>query len=184
MSERTQPCWLWVDLEMTGLDASSDHILEAAVVITDYKWLELESYETPVYQTPQTLAGMNQWCQKHHRESGLTTRVPHGISEAQLDQRLSQIIDARWQGTPAILCGNSIHQDRKFIDKWLPQTARRLHYRMVDVSTFKVVFQECYGKNFQKAGTHRALDDIRESLSEFRHYLQFIHVGCPVTFPA
>lgn len=161
---------------MTGLDALSDRILEAAVIVTDRQYTELESWDTAVVQPPEVLAGMSAWCQDHHGASGLTERVPHGLSEAEVDAKLAQLIACHWAGNPAILCGNSIHQDRKFIDRWLPQTAALLHYRMLDVSAFKVLFRERYQVVFEKRNAHRALDDIRESIAELQHYEQFIHL--------
>lgn len=155
---------------MTGLNAAQDRILEAAVIVTDAHWKELEVWESAVRQPESVLAAMNEWCQTHHRESGLLDRVPGGISEADLDEKLAGIVRRHWADVPAILCGNSIHQDRKFVDHWLPQFAATLHYRLLDVSSLKVVFQELYDVTFDKQATHRALDDIRESIAEFRYY--------------
>lgn len=174
MSEMPQPFWLWLDLEMTGLDVATDRILEAAVIVTDREFVPCESYSTAVYQSAEVLAGMNEWCQRQHTASGLVERVPEGIKETELDTKLAGLVDARWNGIPAILCGNSIHQDRKFVDRYLPELARRLHYRMLDVSSFKVVFSECFDVRFQKSGKHLALDDIQESIAELRHYFSYL----------
>lgn len=171
-----QPALFWIDLEMTGLDAAVDRILECAVIVTDHDFNELEHWDSAVYQSAAVLEGMNEWCQTHHRDSGLLDRVPEGIEEAELDRLLSAKVDVRWGHTPVILCGNSIHQDRKFIDRYLPSFARRLHYRMLDVSAWKVAFIELYGLRFDKHNTHRALDDIRESIAEFRYYLGHVKV--------
>lgn len=172
-----QPCFFWLDLEMTGLDPATDRILEAGVVITrkdDFS--VLEEWDTTVYQPREVLEGMNDWCKKHHGESGLTERVPHGIGEVELDARLEACAEKHFGEAAVILCGNSIGQDRKFVERYLPRFAGRLHYRMIDVSSFKTVFAECYGQKFAKRQTHRALDDIRESIAELRHYLSFVHV--------
>lgn len=173
MADILQPAFLWLDLEMTGLEATRDRILEAAVIITDRQWQELECWETAVCQPAEVLAGMNDWCQQHHRDSGLLERVPEGISESALDARLTDCVARHFGDVPAILCGNSIHQDRKFIDRYLPQFASRLHYRMLDVSSFKVLFQEVYGQHYPKQNRHRALDDIRESIAELSFYQGF-----------
>lgn len=171
-NDTKQPYFLWLDLEMTGLDAATDRILEAAVILTDRDWKEVFTWESAVSQHAEVLETMNDWCKKHHRESGLLDRVPTGISENELDEKLAETVSAHWGEIPAILCGNSIHQDRKFVDRWLPQFASTLHYRMLDVSSFKVAFQELYDLKFEKKNAHRALDDIRESVAEFRFYLE------------
>ncbi len=173
--EPRQPFFFWLDLEMTGLDAATDRILEAAVIVTDRDWNEVETYETAIYQPPEVLAGMNEWCQTHHAESGLLDRVPEGVNEVELDAALEGICEQYWGGVPVILCGNSIHQDRKFVDRYLPLFAAKLHYRMLDVSSFKVAFKELYDVSFAKQNAHRALDDIRESLAEFRYYLKAVN---------
>ncbi|MGE9295852.1 MAG: oligoribonuclease [Puniceicoccales bacterium] len=172
MSEPKQPAWCWLDLEMTGLDAATDRILEAAIIVTAPDFGDvLAEWETAIFQPADIVAGMNEWCQKTHGESGLIKRIPTGISEEELDAKLAGFVEQYWGDTPAILCGNSIAQDRKFVDRYLPRFAAKLHYRMLDVSSFKVIFQERYDRKFPKQGTHRALDDIRESIGELKFYL-------------
>jgi len=173
---KTIGSFFWLDLEMTGLNPLDDRILESAYIITDKTLNEITSDDTAVYQTPEVLASMNDWCQKTHRESGLVDRVPEGISEEALDEALLAVVDAHFGDEPVILAGNSIGQDRKFVDRYLPKFAARLHYRMLDVSSFKVIFQTCYTQRFDKHNTHRALDDIRESIAEMRFYMSFIKV--------
>lgn len=164
----------WLDLEMSGLDPEQDRILEAAAIVTSFRLDELDSFETPVFQRPEVLAGMGEWCRQHHGASGLTARVSQGISEAQLDEALCGILDRFFQSTPAILAGNSIAQDRRFIDRWLPRFSARLHYRMLDVSSFKLVFSNLFDVTYEKQNRHRALDDIRESIGELRYYVASI----------
>jgi len=167
--------YCWIDLEMTGLDASTDRILEAAVVVTDKQLEPVFEWETSVLQTEETLEGMNDWCKRHHAASGLIDRVPSGISESALDDKLCEIALAHFKKkNPCVIAGNSIHQDRKFIDRYLPRFSERLHYRMLDVSSFKIVFRELLGREFKKSNAHRALDDIHESIAELKYYLQAI----------
>ncbi len=165
----------WIDLEMTGLDPATDRILEVAVIITDKLLNPLYEWETAVYQEPDTLAAMNEWCRHHHAASGLIDRVPNGIAETALDDTLSELAFKYFKRTnPLVICGNSIAQDRRFIERYLPKFAARLHYRMLDVSSFKIVFREMLGREFRKANTHRAIDDIRESIAELKYYMTAI----------
>lgn len=161
----------WLDLEMSGLDPAIDRILEAAAVVTSFKMDELAHYETAVYQKADVLSGMNAWCKQHHGASGLTARVSRGISEPDLDTALCEIVDRFFQNNPVILAGNSIAQDRRFVDRWLPKFAQRLHYRMLDVSSFKIVYANLFDVPYTKENAHRALEDIRESIGELRYYI-------------
>lgn len=175
MTERKapEPCFLvWFDMEMSGLDAERDRVLEVAALITDMEFRPFESLEQVVFQPPEVLATMDEWCRKTHRKSGLTARVPHGVSEAEVDAHLCQLLDRPGipKGHP-VLAGNSIAQDRKFVDRYLPHFAARLHYRMLDVSSFKVLFEHRLGYKMQKHNKHRALDDIHESIAELQFYL-------------
>ena len=160
---------------MTGLDPTTDRILEAGVIITNKQLESQYEWETAVYQSAEVLESMNDWCKHHHGESGLTQRVPDGITETQLDDKLAEIVQTHFKKkNPVVICGNSISQDRKFIDEYLPKFTARLHYRMLDVSSFKIVFREMLGREFKKQNTHRALDDIRESIAELKYYMAAI----------
>mgnify|MGYP003987577009 FL=1 len=165
----------WIDLEMTGLDPNVDRILEAGIIVTD-KFLEpVFEWETAVTQPSQVLENMNDWCKHHHAKSGLIDRIPKGISEDELDERLAEIILTHFEKkNPVVICGNSISQDRKFIDQYLPKFSERLHYRMLDVSSFKIVYREMLGRDFKKQNTHRALEDIKESIAELKYYMSAI----------
>ena len=165
----------WLDMEMTGLDAQQDKILEAAAVITNEKLEIVEQWHSTIFQTQDVLDGMNDWCQKQHRKSGLIDRIPDGISEAELDTKLLELADKHFKKNERpILCGNSIWQDRRFVDNCLPQFSNRLHYRMMDVSSWKIIFEAFFKKKFQKKGSHLALDDTLESLEELKFYLQYL----------
>ena len=165
----------WIDLEMTGLDPVNDRILEAAVIVTNKQLEPVFEWDTPVFQTPEVLEKMNEWCKHHHAVSGLIDRVPNGKTEASLDERLCEIAQVHFKKkNPVVICGNSISQDRKFIDAYLPLFASKLHYRMLDVSSLKIVFREMLGREFKKNNTHRALDDIRESIAELKYYMSSI----------
>ncbi len=167
----------WIDLEMTGLDDTVDSILEVAVVVTDWELKPLEQYHRVVFQPPQVLEGMNDWCKKTHGESGLTAAVPNGTPLAQVEQELLALIGRHYPGKErVVLAGNSVGNDKRFVDRYLPEVAKRLHYRLVDVSSFKEVFREKYSIDFKKGNSHRAVDDILESIAELTHYLSFVQI--------
>mgnify|MGYP001308235840 CR=1 FL=1 len=165
---------LWLDMEMTGLDVEKEVPIEVAAIICNNEFQELETYHAVIKQPQEFLDRMDQWNQEHHGASGLTAAVANGKAPAIVELELMQFVDRHFQGEPAVLCGNSIGQDRLFINRHLPQLAKKLHYRMLDVTSWKVVFQNMLGIKFEKKNTHRAIDDIRESIDELRHYMKFV----------
>lgn len=164
----------WLDMEMSGLTPEKDRILEVALIVTNTDFEALETYETIVYQDATVLSSMDEWCTKHHTQSGLVDKVAQGKKESDVEKDLMTIISKYCKKNNAILAGNSIGQDRKFIDIWMPNLANLLHYRMLDVSSFKIVFENIYHKNFEKQKKHRAIDDILESIGELKYYLNFV----------
>lgn len=167
----------WVDLEMTGLDDAVDTILEVAVVITDLELKPIEEFHRVVFQPPEVLANMNDWCKKTHGESGLTAAVPLGVPLADVEKELLALLDRHYSPKErVVLVGNSVGNDRRFIDRYLPQFASRLHYRLVDVSSFKEIFRDRYRVTFEKGNAHRAVGDIHESIAELQFYMGFIQV--------
>ena len=163
---------LWVDLEMSGLDPEACRILEVAAIVTDLEFSELETLHEVVHQPPEVLSAMDAWCTQHHAESGLTAAVAEGRPEAEVEQAVRALIDRHFPpNRRAVLCGNSVGTDREFIRAWWPSVARRLHYRLVDVSSWKVILKERFKVTVKKAGGHRALDDVRESIRELETYV-------------
>jgi oligoribonuclease len=168
---------LWVDMEMTGLDEHVHHILEVAAIVTDLDFTLLEEYHRVVHQPAEVMALMDAWCVKTHGDSGLTTAVATGTPLPAVEQEMLQLLDRHYaRQDRVILCGNSIGQDRKFIDRHMIDFSKRLHYRMIDVSSFKEIFREKYGVQFEKGNKHRAIDDIHESIRELQGYLKYIQV--------
>lgn len=165
---------LWLDMEMTGLDVEKEVPIEVAAIVCDNSFNELETYHAIIKQPQEYLDRMDQWNKEHHGASGLTAAVPNGKAPSVVEIELMQLVDRHFQGEPAVLCGNSIGQDRLFINRHLPQLAGKLHYRMLDVTSWKVVFQNMLGIKFEKKNSHRAIDDIRESIDELRHYMKFV----------
>ncbi len=164
----------WLDMEMTGLDVDKEVPIEVAVLVTDWKFIALDQYHSVIFQPTKYLDAMDDWNKKHHGESGLTALIPGGKSIGLVDQELAGLIRQHFGEERAILAGNSINQDRLFIRKYLPLTEKALHYRMLDVTSWKVVFNSLYEKKFKKAQGHRAMDDIQESIAEFKYYLSFV----------
>ncbi len=168
---------VWIDLEMTGLEVSRHTIVEIAVLITDSD-LEIvdEGLDLVVHQPPAALAEMDDYVRKMHTRSGLLPLIE--TSGVSLESAGTQVLEylARHVTKPgtAPLCGNSIGVDRRFLDQYLPVVDQYLHYRSIDVSSFKELcrrwYPEVYKGRPDKAESHRALDDIRESIEEMRYY--------------
>jgi oligoribonuclease len=166
---------IWMDLEMTGLDPEAERILEIATIVTDSSLNILE--EGPVLVVAQSetlLAGMDDWNREHHTSSGLVDRVlSEGIAEADAEAQTIDFISRFVSKGESPLCGNSIAQDRRFLVRYMPQLDNYLHYRNLDVSTVKELalrWRPDIAAGVQKTGTHRALDDIKESINELQHY--------------
>lgn len=175
---------VWLDLEMTGLDPARCTILEIATIVTDEQLNILaEGPALAVHQPPRVLARMEPWSRKQHAKSGLTARVQ--ASRVTLRQAESQTLAflKRWS-RPGILplCGNSVHHDRRFLLTYMPRLHAWFHYRNVDVSTVKELARRWYPAGWappRKASTHLALEDIRASIAELRHYRSRIFLPPP-----
>ena len=166
--------FLWVDLEMTGLDTRTDVILEVAAEVTDLQFKTLSSYEAVIFQSDEKLANMNPWALEQHAKSGLTQRIrQEGRPETDVMHELVGFIQTQFGDEPAVLAGNSIHNDRNFIKRWWPEVDELLHYRMLDVSAWKLVMQTRYNASFEKKEVHRAFDDIQASIAELQFYLEW-----------
>jgi len=170
---------LWVDLEMTGLDAEHDVILEVAAEITDFDFKTLASYEACVQQPRDVVVERMQkniWWQDYptNRDSFID-KLADGKPSEQVERELIALIAEHFGTEPAILAGNSIHNDRNFIKQWWPQLDLKLHYRMLDVSSLKIIMQGKYGQEFEKKEVHRAFDDIQASIAELQHYLEWFN---------
>ena len=180
----------WIDLEMTGLDPSTEVIVEIAVLLTDDD-LEIvaEGPDVVVFQPAEKMAAMADVVQRMHKSSGLTVAV--AASTTSLEDAGRQVLDFLRQHIPqpgtVPLCGNSIGTDRRFLAAYLPDLDKFFHYRSIDVSTVKELckrwYPEAYAGAPAKASHHRALDDIRESVKELRHYRETIFVPVPVADP-
>ncbi len=167
---------LWMDLEMTGLDPAEDRILEVGAIITDWDFTEVASFEAVKKVGPalvkKRMVG-DFWEQNANTRDALIAQNELGKNGRTIENELLAFID-EYIGTEGkvLLGGNSIHQDRRFIVNEWPRLDERLHYRMLDVTAWKVVFEGKYGKKFAKPETHRALSDIRGSIEELKYYLK------------
>ncbi len=167
---------VWMDMEMSGLDPETERILEVAVLVTDGE-LEVvaEGPNLVLHQPDEVLAAMDEWNTTHHGQSGLTERVRQSpVDEAQASAALLEFLAEHTKKKKAPLAGNSIHQDRRFLALYLPEIEDWLHYRNVDVSTVKELAQRWYPKEYggrpTKKGSHRAMDDLLESIEELKYY--------------
>lgn len=167
---------VWIDLEMSGLDVNRERILEIATIITDGQLEVLaEGPELVIHQPASLLDAMDAWNKAHHGASGLLDRVRAStLDEAEAERQTLEFVAAHVEAKAAPLAGNSVHQDRLFLAKYMPALTAHLHYRIVDVSTVKELVRRWYPEAFdarpRKKGKHRALDDIRESIEELRYY--------------
>ncbi len=166
---------IWIDLEMTGLDPEQERIIEMASIITDSQLnIVAEGPVIAIHQPDSLLEQMDEWCTRTHGASGLTQRVKEStISEAEAEQQTLDFLGKHLEPGTSPLCGNSIGQDRRFLVKYMPKLEAFFHYRNLDVSTVKELARRWRPdvlEGVKKHGSHLALDDIRDSINELRHY--------------
>lgn len=165
---------VWVDMEFTGLDLEKDVILEVAAAVTDWDLNMVEvGPSIAINQAESALSQMDEWNTRHHTESGLIERVrtsKHSHESAQAE--ILSFVKRHAPEKQAPLCGNSVHQDRAYMRKHMPLLEGYLHYRNVDVSSIKELAKRWYPQMdaYEKRGSHRAAEDIMESIEELRHY--------------
>ena len=175
---------VWVDMEMSGLVPERERILEVALVVTD---AELNTIaEAPVYvihQPDEVLDAMDSWNKSTHGKSGLIDKVRVStFTEAEVEARIVEFLKPLVGERLAPLCGNTVHQDRRFMVRYLPLFDAYLHYRIVDVSTLKELAKRWRPEvlaGVAKEGKHEALADIHESIEELRHYRRHFLVAPP-----
>ncbi len=173
---------VWIDLEMTGLEVKKDVILEIACIITDGELNVIaEGPSLVIHQSEDMLASMEAWPKQHHTKSGLLERVrASSIITEQAEEEVMTFIKQYCSAGTALLAGNSVWQDRIFLQAYMPQVLKYLHYRIVDVTSIKELVVRWYPNNphvkFEKNNTHRALQDIQESIAELEHFRRYFFV--------
>lgn len=180
-SQRSKNHLVWIDCEMTGLDPTRHVLLEIATIITNYD-LEIiaRGPVLAIRQSEHKLQMMDNWCQRTHRKSGLLERVrEEGVSPAEAERQTLNFVKRYCYVRTAPLCGNTIGQDKRFLARYMPQLHDFLHYKVVDVSSIKLLANGWYGDKYQppqKQELHRALADIEESIAELAHYRKKVFV--------
>jgi oligoribonuclease len=169
---------LWVDLEMTGLEPTKDVILEIAAEITDFDFKTLASYEARIYHKKETVVDRMQkniwWKDFPENRDDFINKLDQGKPLHQVERELIELLKVQFGNEPAVLGGNSIHNDRNFMKYWWPELDLKLHYRMLDVSTLKIFMQGKYGVEYEKKEIHRAFDDIQASIAELQYYIEWL----------
>lgn len=185
MSIDKQQTLIWIDMEMTGLEPEQDRIIEVATLITDSDLNVLaEGPVLAVHQNDDVLEGMDEWNQRTHGESGLVERVRKSqLNEADVEAQTIAFLQRYAERGSSPMCGNSVHQDRRFMVKYMPSLADFFHYRNLDVSTVKELakrWRPDVASSYKKQSTHQAMDDIRDSVNELKHYREhFFQLGKP-----
>lgn len=185
MEERDTTRIVWIDCEMTGLDFVNDKLVEIACIITDAELNEIGDGLNIVITVPQEdLDNMDPFVVDMHTKSGLLPEIPHGVSLEDAEHQLFEYITTHIpEAKKAPLAGSSIHVDRIFISRDMPRVDSYLHYRIIDVSSFKEIVRRWYPRTYfaspGKTGNHRALGDIRDSIAELRYYREAVLVEAP-----
>ena len=166
---------IWIDLEMTGLEPQQDYIIEIATIITDSDLNVLaEGPVMAVHQSDTVLGGMDEWNTSHHGDSGLVERVRRSpTDEATAERDTIAFLQQYVPAGESPMCGNSICQARRFLARWMPALEVFFHYRNLDVSSVKELakrWNPAVYDGFRKDSTHVAMQDIRDSIAEMRHY--------------
>ena len=165
---------IWIDIETTGLNLKRDRILEVAIIVTEADLtIVAESPVVVINQSSELLGSMDRWCLTTHGKNGLLEKVMLcTTTESQAEDELLEFLELHSQSGTSPMCGNNVGFDRKFINKYMPRLNEFFKYRNIDVSTINELARLWKSDlpEYTKTYSHRALDDIRESIGELRHY--------------
>ena len=169
------PKLVWLALEMTGLDPDSERIIEIATIVTNFELNEVvEGPNLVIHQPNEFIENMDDWNLSHHSESGLIEAVKATkVSTEQAEEETLRFLEQHTSKGKSPLCGNSIHHDRRFLTRYMPDLEAFFHYRNIDVSSIKELVKRWYPelvKHIRKEVSHRALSDIKESIEELKFY--------------
>ena len=174
---------IWIDLEMTGLNTQEDDIIEIATVVTNQQ-LEIiaEGPELVIHHAEEVMKKMDEWNTEHHRKSGLTQKVIMSkTSMRDAEKQTLAFLSAHVKAGTSPMCGNSICQDRRFLARQMPELENFFHYRNLDVSSINIlsgIWNPKVAKGVKKSSSHRALDDVKDSISELAHYREtFVNIS-------
>ncbi|WP_062069274.1 oligoribonuclease [Demequina sediminicola] len=176
---------VWIDCEMTGLDTERDALIEVACLVTDADLNVLgDGVQVVIKPEPEALEGMNDFVTKMHVDSGLLPELEHGTTMADAEEQVLAYVKEHVPNPgKAPLAGNTVGMDRIFLSRDMPALTEYLHYRVVDVSSLKELVRRWYPRVFfnapPKTGNHRALGDIRDSITELRYYRETVLVELP-----
>ena len=175
MSKLNELNLVWVDMEMTGLSPDNDRILEVAMIVTDPQLNTIAVAPVlVVHQSDEILGGMDAWNRSTHGKSGLIDKVKlSSTTEGEASGIFLEFLRAYVPPGKSPMCGNTVHQDRRFMQRYMPELEAFFHYRNIDVSTIKELcrrWNPSVMKGFEKKGAHTALADIQESIEELRFY--------------
>ncbi len=159
---------------MTGLNVEHERIIEVGAIATDLDLKPLGEFHKVVFQPQSLLDSMDEWNQTHHKASGLLDKISTGGKEADVEHELIKWTKEHFD-EPIILAGNTIGQDRLFLGKYFIEFSKLLHYRQLDVTSLKLLFSPL-GIEFKKKNTHRAIDDIKESIEELKFFKKHFKV--------
>lgn len=176
----TDKKFIWIDLEMTGLDPDKHHIVEIASIITDDKFKVIEEGPNLVINQPNSiLQNCDSIAKKMHQKSGLWDEIPKSnISLEEASNKTLAFFKKHLKSNVSPMCGNTISQDRRFLLKYMPELEAFFHYRHLDVSSFKIIYDTLYPHaesfSYEKMNNHRARDDIYESVAELNFYMKYM----------
>ncbi|MGI9346162.1 MAG: oligoribonuclease [Gammaproteobacteria bacterium] len=178
----SQTRWVWLDMEMSGLDPARHKILEMATVITDeHLNVVAEGPDMVAWQPPEVLDAMDDWCTEQHGKSGLTARVQNSTNNVRdIERATMEFLEQHIAPNTAPICGNSVWQDKRFLYRYMPEVSDFCHYRIIDVSSLKILstawLRPSSGMQLRKARNHRAKDDVYESIEELKYYREMLFV--------